>query len=333
MSGEGDGGPNREITRSSGVTHDAPETPNPNPASAQNSVPKWLIPIAFFVGVGFTIAILILAVKIPNPSKFQFTIFRIVIALGGSAFSMALTGFLTIQMDLPRGGQIVAGGALAVFVILYFFSPSIPGFPKPAVLVDDRGNTLQSPANEYELQVIHLMHEIMDLRQYEVSAKTYPESRQKLEGAKNLAANILSFSDSNLNPRRRYIKYEYAAYAFVDAATGAMYEDDRMKAENYASQAVANADSALSMLDAAQNTYGSNADSRFLVDWVRDDDGRDRVLYLRAMAACELANTAGNTAMNSKALSDWQEINPSFRRKYPASGTPELAGCVTSESR
>jgi len=291
------------------------------------TIPKWLVPAAFLFGIAFLVAILALVVKIPGPTPTQFTVFRIIIALGGAAFSMALTGFLTIQLNLPKGGQIVAGGALAVFVVLYFYSPAIPGIPKP--LVDERGNPLLSPANDAERQVIRLKNEIGDLRQFLVSVQSYPSARQELEKAIPLAEGILSFNDSSLSPRRRYIKYEYATYAYVDAAAGAMYDNDRAKVEEYASQAMKTADTALSMLDAAEHTYES-ADSRFLTDWVVSDDGKDRVLYLRAMAACMLGSMRSDSKLKSEASDDWKKVHKSYQDAYPLTGTPELNSCVNS---
>lgn len=55
----------------------------------------------------------------------QFLFLRIVTALGGGGFAMSLTGFINIQVRLPYGGLLNAGGSFAMFVVLYFFSPGI----------------------------------------------------------------------------------------------------------------------------------------------------------------------------------------------------------------
>jgi len=47
------------------------------------TIPKWLVPAAFLFGIAFLVAILALVVKIPGPTPTQFTVFRIIIALGG----------------------------------------------------------------------------------------------------------------------------------------------------------------------------------------------------------------------------------------------------------
>lgn len=145
-----------------------------------------------------------------------------------------------------------------------------------------------------------------------------------------MAQRILAFDDASLNPRRRYIKYEYAEYAYVNAAAGAMYAD-HAKAGEYASLAIKNADIALKMLEAAEQTYQSNKDSQFLLDWVNTDQGKDRVLYFRAMAECMLATAKIDPSWRGRAGETWNLINVSYRIQYPAAGTRQLDGCVAPD--
>jgi hypothetical protein len=75
--------------------------------------------VAFIFGVVFVMLILALAIWKPNPSPFQYTVFRIVLALAAAGVAAMLPGF--IELTVP--GWIRAGGALAVFLIVYFYSP------------------------------------------------------------------------------------------------------------------------------------------------------------------------------------------------------------------
>jgi hypothetical protein len=76
--------------------------------------------LAFGFGVVFVIVLLLLAIKYPNPTPFQYTVFRIVLALAAGGVAAMIPGFLTIKVStLIRGG-----GALAVFVVVYFYSPA-----------------------------------------------------------------------------------------------------------------------------------------------------------------------------------------------------------------
>jgi hypothetical protein len=284
--------------------------------------------MAFLIGVLFLTAILILVVRVPTPTETQYAIFRIITALGGAAFAIALTGFLTVRMQLTRKIEIMAGGALGIFAILYFFSPAIPGVPKPVPLVDSQGHMLESPANDAELEVIRLQDQIMALREYKESVQQ-PDSRRMLKDAPYLAERILSFSDTSLNPRRRFIKYEFAAFAYVDAAASASFDDPQLVKE-FAPLAIKNADTALTILDNASRTYQSDKNSRFLLDWIPEHEGKDRVLYLRADAECLLGTVNKDAAMQAQALRTWSQINSAYRRNLPSEGTPQLSPCVAS---
>lgn len=294
-------------------------------STKQSEIPWWLVLAAFLIGVVLIFRILSLEERIPNPTETQFNIIRSVIALAGSAFATGITGFLTIQFHWSRGKRIVAGGALAVFVILYFVSPAIPNISKP--LVDKAGHTLESPANEAEKGVLQLQDDIMELRQYKESVQ-YPDSRRKLKDASYLAKRILSFRDDDLNPRRRYIKYEYAAFAYVDAAAAAMF-DDPSKVTEYASHALENTNQALSLLKAAEAGDPSDENTSFMLDWVQKDNGKDRVLYLRADAFCMMGIATKDSKLKEKAFETWNLISEGYRTGLPASGSPQLSGCVS----
>lgn len=76
--------------------------------------------LAFGFGTLFIIIILILAIFFPNPTSFQHTVFRIVLALAAAGFAAEIPGFLKVTV----AKAIRAGGAIGVFVIVFFFSPA-----------------------------------------------------------------------------------------------------------------------------------------------------------------------------------------------------------------
>lgn len=84
--------------------------------------------LAFVFGVLFLTAILILATLFPTPTKTQYEIFRIVIALAAGGVGAVVPGLLDLEMNLGvtehQKLAIRAGGALAVFIIVYFYSPA-----------------------------------------------------------------------------------------------------------------------------------------------------------------------------------------------------------------
>lgn len=71
-------------------------------------------------GIVFLIILLALAIAIPNPTPFQYTVFRIVLALAAAAFAATIPGFLEVTVS----GIARATGAIAVFLIVFFFSPA-----------------------------------------------------------------------------------------------------------------------------------------------------------------------------------------------------------------
>jgi len=76
--------------------------------------------LAFGFGVIFVVVLLVLAYRFPYPTPFQYTVFRIVLALAAGGVAAMIPGFLNVDLST----KVRAGGASAVFVIVYFFSPA-----------------------------------------------------------------------------------------------------------------------------------------------------------------------------------------------------------------
>lgn len=75
--------------------------------------------LAFFFGVMFLVAILVLAIFFPNPTPFQYTVFRVVLSLAAAGFATMIPGFLEVRL----GNWLRATGAIAIFVIVYLVNP------------------------------------------------------------------------------------------------------------------------------------------------------------------------------------------------------------------
>jgi hypothetical protein len=89
---------------------------------------------AYFFGVAFVVTMLVIAVLVPDPQTFPLFIFRSVMALSAAGVAAMIPGFLNVQL----GTSTRAGGAIAVFVIMYFLNPpdlvsvEKPGTPPPS---------------------------------------------------------------------------------------------------------------------------------------------------------------------------------------------------------
>src|SRR5271165_6643693 len=79
---------------------------------------------ASIFGVVFLITLIALAVKFPRPTPFQYTVFRIVLSLAAAGAGAMIPGFLNLELNSTTGILIRAGGALGVFVIIFFLNPA-----------------------------------------------------------------------------------------------------------------------------------------------------------------------------------------------------------------
>jgi hypothetical protein len=87
-------------------------------------MPKLEVMLAFAFGVIFIAVLLALALFIPKPTPEQFEIFRIVIAVAAAGFAAVIPGLLHLTVSTSSKLALQAGGALAVFVVVYFYSPA-----------------------------------------------------------------------------------------------------------------------------------------------------------------------------------------------------------------
>jgi hypothetical protein len=76
--------------------------------------------LAYIFGVVFVVMLLAVALFVPNPTAFQYTVFRIVLALAAAGVAAMIPGFLEVTIST----WLRAGGALAIFVIVYFYAPA-----------------------------------------------------------------------------------------------------------------------------------------------------------------------------------------------------------------
>lgn len=102
------------------------------------------IVIAFTFGVIFFVALIAWSILHPTPFPAQYAVFRTVLALAAAGVAAMVPGFINIELDTTTGLLVRAAGALAVFVIVFFFKPaSLELQPTPAqpAVEDTAGKT------------------------------------------------------------------------------------------------------------------------------------------------------------------------------------------------
>jgi hypothetical protein len=107
----------------------------------------WERPAIFVLGVVFVLLLLVLAIAFPEPTAFQYLIFRTILALAAGGIAALVPGMLDLAMS-GAGFALRACGALAVLVLVYFYSPAAlvaaPPLPPAAVV------TYRICSGEYE---------------------------------------------------------------------------------------------------------------------------------------------------------------------------------------
>ena len=89
----------------------------PMPKQRIERFERLLAPIC---GIAFMITMIVLAVKYPNPTPYQYQTFRIILAVAVAGFAATIPGFLEVKIS----SWIKASGALAVFVLVFFYNPA-----------------------------------------------------------------------------------------------------------------------------------------------------------------------------------------------------------------
>lgn len=149
----------------------------------QQSLKKIQETLAFVFGIVFVVVLLVLAVAFPNPPPFQYTIFRVVLALATAGVAAMIPGFL--QVTIPK--WLRAGGALAVLVLVYFYNPAalVSREPTPPdkvpntilTVVDGKGN----PVKVWPGDVCPLRRELLDgdIAAVEIHPSVFKEIEKK----------------------------------------------------------------------------------------------------------------------------------------------------------
>ena len=217
--------------------------------------------IAYVFGLIFIIALLILAIAFPEPTQFQYVVFRIVLALAAAGVASMIPGFIEVQIS----NVVRAGGALAVFVLVYFYNP--------AALVSDDPWISELHNLRGDLGNLEGMWERLDesdLPCERIHAQAAPlGERFNLISDKHLGGDLGAMIE----------KYRYAQYAYLIASD---VHCERDVAQEYAQKSLRNGENALALIEKAKEIPG--VDGQSLRTWLDSDFTADRIYFHTALA-------------------------------------------------
>jgi hypothetical protein len=84
----------------------------------RSGLEKWERITLFIFGVFFLACLLVLAIKFPSPTEFQYRVFCVVLSLSGGGIGAVLPGLLHLE-SRTNNLLVRASGALAVFALIY----------------------------------------------------------------------------------------------------------------------------------------------------------------------------------------------------------------------
>jgi hypothetical protein len=76
------------------------------------------------IGIAFILLTVVLAVEMRDPTAFQQHVILATLSLGAGGFGGEIAGFINLDLTLGKKLALSAGGAVAIFVLLYFFVPA-----------------------------------------------------------------------------------------------------------------------------------------------------------------------------------------------------------------
>lgn len=110
-------------TESVAVTPHPPQSVNTTSAELLTGtvpIPPMLL---FCTGVGLLILVLVITIFIPRPVGFQAITFRTTLALAAASIAASIPGFIELKTKVLNAGALQGGGAISVFLLVYFFNP------------------------------------------------------------------------------------------------------------------------------------------------------------------------------------------------------------------
>ena len=91
--------------------------------SSETPPETWEKKAAFAFGVAFLLMMIGIAIFIKDPTPFQYTFFRVAMSLAAAGVGAVIPGLIQLEVNQKYLPLIRAGGAIALFVLVYLFNP------------------------------------------------------------------------------------------------------------------------------------------------------------------------------------------------------------------
>ncbi|MEM8641927.1 MAG: tetratricopeptide repeat protein [Cyanobacteria bacterium P01_G01_bin.54] len=131
------------------------EDSSSQPKLPLETVPIWQLITAGSFGLSFVTVLLFIAIFVPNPTIFQIFVFRVILSLSAGGVGAIIPGFLNVQFK----GLVRAGGALALFTLVYLFNPPELITKSTSELISTSGPV----SNTAPKTILELIEEFRDL--------------------------------------------------------------------------------------------------------------------------------------------------------------------------
>jgi formylglycine-generating enzyme required for sulfatase activity len=121
--GPASSGPKEKVPENNSKWEESPPKEVKTDSSVHGNMPSWVMAVSVVSALVFITVLLVIALFVSDPTRFQIFVFRIVLALAAAAFGATLPGFFTFRMSFSAKGFVHAGGALGLFVLIFLVNP------------------------------------------------------------------------------------------------------------------------------------------------------------------------------------------------------------------
>lgn len=179
---------------------------------------------------------------------------------------------------------------------------------------------LVGQANE---SVLALKRQIGLLRGDYEAMVAYPERRKNVvKEAANLGHSMLGIDDERLTATYRIVKYQYAAYAFMMAASAHALIGQTEQTVADAEKTIVASQRGLRVFERAR--VSPNKEEQQTYQWTVEDNGQNRMRYLLAMAQSLKGEALGDPTLKAKALLTLSLVDVDYRKESLPMHTREL---------